>query len=565
MVITISAMLALNVLTSGYLLLVSQPRLAHFTDLTRLSRVSHEGMLDEETGLRGWLASGDPEFLNSYADGKRALAPTSGPMLDLASSDPATTELVVDTMLKRQAWQSWAERAAVMEVTEPDRSTGELTQFLLEGKGLFDDYRQASARATNLIVGQRDRAVGDQRTALIVLPSVFLLATVIAGARAQLRRRQLARTLLEPIDRLLGTIERLGAGDLTARAPDAGVAELDAVGAALRALAGDLMAAQDLAVAREKRLAVLAGRLETVIEVAREVSGSLSIRYVAETVTAAAADLLGAPATLWVRTEAGQFAAARRSEDRHGRMPPSDLVAPSLVSESAAAARPLSDATFRAYPLVLAGMVVGVLHATTPAADPDTEQVLEALLSTAAAALESARLNSAAHERAEIDAITQLPNRRRMESDLLAEWDRSRRFDRPLSFVMVDLDHFKQLNDTYGHPAGDAALNAVAMALKTGLRATDTAYRYGGEEFAVLLRETDLDDGAAVAERLRAAIAAVTVPDSDLTVTASLGLAERATSMSDLSDLVSAADAALYTAKRTGRDRVVEHPRIPAS
>jgi diguanylate cyclase (GGDEF)-like protein len=486
-------------------------------------------------------------------------------MLNLATGDPAITEQVVATMLTRQAWQSWAERAVVMQVSEADRSTGDLTRFLLEGKSLFDEYRQADTRATDLIVGQRDRAISDQRTTLVVLPLAFLLATAIAWTRARLRRRRLARTLLEPIRRLLATIERLGAGDLAARAPAAGVGELDAVGSALGALAGDLAVAHDLAAAREQRLAVLAGRLEMVVGVAREVSGSLSIRYVAETVTSAAADLLGAPATLWVRNEAGQFTAARRSDDPHGRTPASDLSAPSLVSESAAAARPLSDAMSRAYPLVLAGMVVGVLHATTPTADEDTEQVLQALLSTAAAALESARLNNAAHERAEIDAITQLPNRRRMESDLRSEWERSRRFDRPLSFVMVDLDHFKQLNDTYGHPTGDAALNAVASALKAGLRATDTAYRYGGEEFAILLRETDLDAGANAAERIRAAIATVTVPGSDLTVTASLGLAERATSMNDLNDLVAAADAALYTAKRTGRDRVVEHPRTPTS
>jgi len=250
--------------------------------------------------------------------------------------------------------------------------------------------------------------------------------------------------------------------------------------------------------------------------VAHEVSRSLSLRYASEAVTSAAAELLGAPTALWARSEDGPLRVACRSDDPHGRVPPADLEVPALVTTSADDARHATDTDSSAYPLVLAGIVVGVLHVSVPAADDDTEQVLAALLSTAVAALESARLNGAARERADVDAITQLPNRRRMDADLQAEWERCRRYDRPVSFVMIDLDHFKQLNDVYGHPLGDTALRATAVAS-----------------------------------------AAVTVPGSDVKVTVSIGVAERSAAMTDPLDLVAAADVALYAARRSGRNRVV--------
>src|SRR3712207_447260 len=121
---------------------------------------------------------------------------------------------------------------------------------------------------------------------------------------------------------------------------------------------------------------------------------------------------------------------------------------------------------------------------------------------------------------------------------------------------MLDLDHFKSLNDTYGHLVGDMVLRAAASAVGATLRETDTAYRYGGEEFAVLLRETALEEDQAVAERLRAAIAAVTVVGYPVTVTTSVGVAAAEREMADRSEVVAAADEALYLAKRTGRNRV---------
>jgi diguanylate cyclase (GGDEF)-like protein len=184
--------------------------------------------------------------------------------------------------------------------------------------------------------------------------------------------------------------------------------------------------------------------------------------------------------------------------------------------------------------------------------------VLHALLSTAAASLESAHLHSTARELADLDGLTQLPNRRRFELDVDTEWERSRRYGRPCSLVMMDLDHFKRLNDEHGHLLGDEVLRAVARAVESVLRSTDTAYRYGGEELIVILRETGLEEASSAAERLREAVGSVTLPDSPrVKVTTSAGVATRHTGMNHYTDLVAEADEALYDAKRRGRDRVV--------
>jgi diguanylate cyclase (GGDEF)-like protein len=138
-----------------------------------------------------------------------------------------------------------------------------------------------------------------------------------------------------------------------------------------------------------------------------------------------------------------------------------------------------------------------------------------------------------------------------------AEWERSRRYGRPLSIVMLDLDHFKRLNDQHGHLVGDHALREAAQAIASGLRSTDSAYRFGGEEFVVLLRETGLEAAEVLADRLREAVRDVTVPGHpDVALSTSAGVAARRSSMSHYGDLVAEADRALYEAKRLGRDRV---------
>ena len=134
----------------------------------------------------------------------------------------------------------------------------------------------------------------------------------------------------------------------------------------------------------------------------------------------------------------------------------------------------------------------------------------------------------------------------------------SRRSGLPLCALLVDIDHFKQINDTHGHATGDRVLQAVAQALKTALREADLCGRLGGEEFGVLLTGTNLHEALQLAEKLRLAIQAIVVPmdNTALRVTISVGVAEAGAACADITTLLAQADAAMYHAKANGRNRV---------
>jgi diguanylate cyclase (GGDEF)-like protein len=158
------------------------------------------------------------------------------------------------------------------------------------------------------------------------------------------------------------------------------------------------------------------------------------------------------------------------------------------------------------------------------------------------------------------DPLTGVLNRAALASLASREIDRAGRYQRPLSLVILDLDHFKKINDTYGHVAGDAVLTHLGQALNARKRNHDVAARYGGEEFCLLLPETNLQGAIIVAERLRLAIENLVMPireDLELRVTASFGAAQYLPSDGTRFDLlVARADAALYRAKHSGRNRV---------
>ena len=159
-------------------------------------------------------------------------------------------------------------------------------------------------------------------------------------------------------------------------------------------------------------------------------------------------------------------------------------------------------------------------------------------------------------EAAFTDHLTGLANRRRFERQLEREVGRVERFSHPFTLLMLDIDNFKKLNDTYGHDAGDDAIRRLSKVLREGTRGIDLAARIGGEEFAVLLVETNKDGGFEVAERLRTAIRSLEIPRSG-GLTASFGVAECPSDAQTAAEILKAADVALYQAKRNGRDQVV--------
>jgi diguanylate cyclase (GGDEF)-like protein len=184
------------------------------------------------------------------------------------------------------------------------------------------------------------------------------------------------------------------------------------------------------------------------------------------------------------------------------------------------------------------------------------ENVAESLVAQGRIALENARLQSVVRRQAVTDELTDLANRRRFMEVINLEVARAGRLESPLTLVLFDLDHFKQINDRFGHQVGDAVLRSAAAVIRGRVRETDISARVGGEEFAVLLPGTDLSGGQSLAENLRLDLSRlVEVPGQDWRVTASFGVAEFVPG--EVADtLIASADRALYQAKESGRDRV---------
>jgi diguanylate cyclase (GGDEF)-like protein len=164
------------------------------------------------------------------------------------------------------------------------------------------------------------------------------------------------------------------------------------------------------------------------------------------------------------------------------------------------------------------------------------------------------------------DALTGIPNRRRFDAHLVQEWDHGLRSGKPLSMIILDIDHFKRFNDALGHPAGDVCLQRVAEVLKQSmLRSIDFVARYGGEEFACILSGTDARGALSVAQRIAARMAAAGIrhPDSPVAaqVTLSMGVATMVPSLTTTPiELTLEADSRLYAAKRSGRNRIQGDP-----
>jgi len=365
-------------------------------------------------------------------------------------------------------------------------------------------------------IAEIDPEAAELRRRLLLLAAVSLVA---AGALAYVLGRAVGRS----VDELTGAVQALGRGDFSSRVATHGHDEFAALGRAVNEAAGQL----------DARLEELA----------------------------------------WERAY-GRDAIARLGDALLAAHKPAIVIVESIVEATGATGGRLlldgeeittgkTDGALEPLEIALGDEDDGggMLLLTPPPegfGDAARERA-QWLASEAWRALENERLHTRLEREALTDGLTDLPNRRQFEDSLTGEISRVERFGGSVGLILVDLDDFKQVNDRYGHLAGDDVLRAFADVLRDNVRAIDVPARYGGEEFAVLLPQTDADGSERVAERIRAAMegrVVATFPGALVTVTASFGVAafpEAGTQEA----LFAAADEALYRAKAGGKNRVV--------
>jgi diguanylate cyclase (GGDEF)-like protein len=190
--------------------------------------------------------------------------------------------------------------------------------------------------------------------------------------------------------------------------------------------------------------------------------------------------------------------------------------------------------------------------------DDEARDAARWIATQAEIALENAHLHRLVQQQALTDELTSLANRRRFMAEFRREAQRADRTETPLSVIVLDIDDFKQVNDTWGHETGDLVLAGLAEVLSGATRTVDLAARLGGEEFAVLLPNTDAEGARGVAERVQRDLAdlSVEVPGDSVTVTASFGISSFPEGAA-LAELINDADRCLYEAKRAGKNRIV--------
>jgi diguanylate cyclase (GGDEF)-like protein len=374
-----------------------------------------------------------------------------------------------------------------------------------------------------------------------------------------------ARSLQAQIGRLLTAARNIGKGDFSIEVPTEGNDEFAALGREFNSMARQLET-------RLEELQLERARLqETVRRVGESLGKGLDRDALLGIVVQTAVDGVGAECGRVVMRHGGPngtLAEAARAGNVSSYMAAVSAAEAAAMEAGEAAETQISGANALARPLNSPEPedgVLGVISIARPGRPFSQRQreLFEYLTNQAAISIENVDLHEAIQRQAVTDELTGLFNHRRFQEVMTAEVERTRRFGQELGLIMLDIDDFKRVNDTYGHLQGDLVLREVAHALRESSREIDEPARYGGEEMAVALPQTGLEGAYEFAERVRQRIEGLQIPlldgDGTLRVTASFGAASLPHSAKiDKDALVAAADAALYRAKRSGKNRTVK-------
>jgi diguanylate cyclase (GGDEF)-like protein len=464
-------------------------------------------MLDQETGARGYFVTRDPVFLQPWYGGTSNFAVALAAARKTGSGDRG---LQADLATQAGIAHRWHDATAA-GIASFRRSARRTTpQAALAGKALMDSFRTANAHFMRDLERRRDASLSRATWLSVVLAGGLSLALSIA-ALLLLRRSRLRETRRQRREAEFRELLQASPSEEESRQvlirhikgtiPDTGVAVLN------RNNSDD--------------------RLELTVS---DAAHQTPLRDLPE-----------------ARFTPQDCLAVRLSRPHKREAEESPLGKCELCGRLAA--------DIACEPLLVGGQVIGSVLAAKHGQIKESEQAhLRSTVMQAAPIIANQRNLSLAETRAATDSLTALPNRRAADDTLKRMVAQAIRATRPMSAVLLDLDHFKQINDVHGHDQGDEALAAVGSILFGSLRASDFAARYGGEEFLVLLPDTARAQACVVAEKLRLLIERSEIRPGR--VTASFGVATLPDDAGTADDLIRQADRALYAAKHGGRNRV---------
>ena len=446
-----------------------------------------------------------------------------------------------------------------------------------EFRGRVEPVAEAGGAHFELAVFRSTATLSDTISRNRLVVGALLLAFLVL---AMLSAGIVSRALTQQIDTFLVAARRLARGDFRQPVPVAGRDEFAQLGREFNSMSEQLATTIDEVKRQRGELSAAIRRVGDALAMGLDRNGvvALAVRTAVDACEAEAgsarpvdADAFGA--SRWgsddPELEEAIAAAERRASGvrtigpRRGR--PQRSATPASVGTSHALAVPML-----ARPGSGTTSYLGVLSIARRRRrfSREEEELLQYLAGQAVVSIDNATLHEKVEREAVTDELTGLANARSFRASLDSELERSRRFGTPLALVMLDLDHFKRINDDFGHQQGDEVLALIAEVLREFSRDIDAPARYGGEELAIVLPQTDTDGAAQLAERIREAVDRLRVPlldrDGSLRVQASFGVAAFPESAMDRESLIAAADAALYRAKRGGRNRVERAARTGA-
>jgi diguanylate cyclase (GGDEF)-like protein len=479
-------------------------------------------MINQETGARGYFETRDSVFLQPYAQGTSSFGQALAESRSLDGTDPVLHQALIDQSQLSTRWRA----ATQAEIDRLQRTgTPPTDSQALASKATMDEFRAANTSYNAQLTEQRDAALSSQSWFAVGLAAALAIALLLAGTT-------LVRRAARRAGRHLGRQRELR----------------------------ELLQVSESE--RESRLLLIRHIERTVPGCAAAVFNRNNSDDRLEPVINDDPDNSPLRGIALEQLKPRSCMAVRLSHS-YERRPGEATLTPCEVCGKVA-----GDVACE--PLLVGGQVIGsvLVVGRKAIAESDRIRVRDSVVQ-AAPILANQRNLALAEMRAASDTLTGLPNRRAADETLRRMTAHAGRAVSPLGAILLDLDHFKQVNDLHGHELGDRALGAVGHILTSTLRTSDFAARYGGEEFLVLLPDTDRAAAQAVAEKLRLAIEGADIAGIG-PLTASFGVASIPQDASEAEQMIRKADRALYAAKGAGRNRVeaavasgVETPSAP--